>query len=307
MSIQNMKTSLLGVLSVLLFATAGSLSAGETVDKRLNVPTDGTVEIENMAGSIKVSGWDRDEVHVEGELDDNADGLKFVNNGGFTTVKVEYPRQRGGFWDGDDRIRGSDLQVMVPRSSRIVVSSVSADVDVSEVDGPLEVETISGSMNVFTQAVDITLESISGDIRLGEGADAVRANVETVSGDVRITGFRGDISASSVSGDIELMKAHLARGEFTNTSGDIEVSGAFAAGGIFRFKAISGDIDASFDTEPNGDFDITTFSGDIDNNFGPEPKKVSRYTPNQELKFRAGDGDGEFTFSSMSGDIDIRK
>lgn len=299
-----MNTRILFAIGAL--ALPATLLAGEQIDNRISAPANGTVEIENMVGSITVSGWDRDEVRLEGELDAQAEELVFENDGNFTTIKVKYPGRRGGMGDGH-HYEGSDLRVTLPLASKLIVSSISANVDVSETSGPLRVETISGSMDVATSSQEIRLETISGSIRLEEAGEGARAVIQTISGSSRITGFSGEVEGSSVSGGIDLSRSELSRAEIVNTSGDINVEAEFAAGGVYRFKSISGDIAVTFENEPNADFDVSTFSGDIDNDFGPEPKKVSRYTPNQELKFTAGEGDGEVRIGTMSGDIDIRQ
>lgn len=314
MNIQSFRMKAIFVIPALL-ATALVLGgipavaneqADSRIDSRVDAPADGTVEIENMAGSITVSGWDRNEVHVEGRLDPAAEKFDFENEGEFTTVRVEYPNHRGGFWSDDVQISGSDLRISVPRESRLVISSISASVDVSEFSGDVEVETISGSMDIESLGKEIRLESISGSVRLAETAAGARIGVQTVSGSSRLTDVDGEIDASSVSGSIDVSRSVLRRGEFTNTSGDIEVEADFLAGGNFRFQAISGDVDVRFLGAPNAILDVSTFSGDIDNTFGPEPKKVSRYTPNLELKFTAGNGDGEMSINTMSGDIELR-
>ena len=316
MNIQShgMKASFLAISALLVAALASGFNpahaiepADARIDSRVDAPANGTVEIENMAGSITVTGWDRNEVHVEGRLDPAAEKFEFENDGKFTTIKVNYPKRRGGFWNDDVNISGSELRVSVPRDSRLVISSISADVDASELGGDVEIETISGTMDVETRGAEIRLESISGSVRLSETAENVRVGVETVSGSARLTGIRGEVDASSVSGNIDVSGSVLRRGEFTNTSGDIEVDAEFITDGVYRFKTISGDIDVRFANAPNAVFDVTTFSGDIDNTFGPEPKKVSRYTPNLELKFTAGDGRGEVSINTMSGDIELRE
>ncbi|MDX1443385.1 MAG: DUF4097 family beta strand repeat-containing protein [Gammaproteobacteria bacterium] len=307
----SLKSRLASLLAAsLLVLGSGVVSAderpNERIDSRVDAPADGTVEIENMAGSITVTGWDREEVHVEGRVDPAADDFDFRNEGEFTVIKVKYPSRRGGFWNDDVDISGSELRISVPKGSRLIISSISADVDVSDSTGDVEVETISGSMDIETLGEDIQLESISGSVRLSDTREGARVDVETVSGSSRLTGIRGELDVSSVSGSMRVSRSVLSRGEFENTSGDIEVEAEFSADGDFRFEAISGDVDLRFMGTPNGNFDVTTFSGDIDNSFGPEPKKISRYTPNLELKFSTGEGDADFRINTMSGDIEIR-
>ncbi|HEX6929605.1 MAG TPA: DUF4097 family beta strand repeat-containing protein [Gammaproteobacteria bacterium] len=287
------------LIACALFAT--TVVAGEHVDQTIKAPGDGTVQIENLAGSITVSAWDRNEVRVEGELDDRVERLEFENEGNFTRVKVIYPRNLRG------NVEGTNLNITVPATSRLEVGGVSSEVDVRGVSGTVRVDTVSGNISVDNATNDYSLESVSGNIRLEGTQDDARVKASTVSGDLRLGDIQGELDAGSVSGDISVKGGELTRVEAANTSGDIDVRANFADAGSYRFKSISGNIVLGFENAPQGTFDITTFSGGIDGDFGPEPQRTSRYSPGMELKFREGDAAAEFRANTLSGDISLRK
>lgn len=280
---------------------AGAVVAGERVDQRVEAPADGTVSIENLAGSITVSAWDRNEVRVEGELDDRVERLEFENDGNFTRVKVIYPRNMNGHVDG------SHLSISVPVKSRVEAGGVSSEIDVRGVTGPVRSETVSGNISVDSATSDYVLESVSGNVRLESSGANARIKASTVSGDVRLGDVTGELDVASISGNIYVSGGKFSRIEAGNTSGDIDIAGEYADEGVFRFKAISGDITVRFTSNPAGTFDITTFSGGIDNDFGPEPQRTGRYSPGMELKFREGEAETEFRLNTLSGDISLRK
>ena len=58
--------------------------AGEAVDKTLDVRPDGWVRIDNVRGRIEVDGWEKDQVSIEGTLDDEAERLVFETDGATT-------------------------------------------------------------------------------------------------------------------------------------------------------------------------------------------------------------------------------
>ncbi len=64
------------VLLALVFL-AGVALADEQVEKSGSAGSKGLVIIENMVGSIKVIGWDKDEIHLEGTLGEDVEELKF--------------------------------------------------------------------------------------------------------------------------------------------------------------------------------------------------------------------------------------
>ena len=59
-----MKTKTMILAGVLAATLASAGSAQTSVDQRRAAEADGTVEIENPAGTIHVVGWDRNEVAV---------------------------------------------------------------------------------------------------------------------------------------------------------------------------------------------------------------------------------------------------
>ncbi|MDQ1345856.1 MAG: hypothetical protein QG586_1387, partial [Pseudomonadota bacterium] len=65
--------------------------AGTPIDKRTAADPAGTVEISNMAGSVVVTGWDRNEVEVTGELGKGTERLEFTKSDKVTRIKVILP------------------------------------------------------------------------------------------------------------------------------------------------------------------------------------------------------------------------
>ena len=78
----------------LAFLFAAPLMA-EEVDRTLDAASDGAVDVSNIAGSISVDGWNRNEVHVRGTLGRNVEELIFERDGDRITIKVKVPK-RGG-------------------------------------------------------------------------------------------------------------------------------------------------------------------------------------------------------------------
>lgn len=286
---------------LLLACVALAAHGGERVDQRVDAPPDGTVSVENLAGSITVTGWDREEVRLEGELDDRVERLEFENDGSFTRIKVVYPRNMRGSVDG------SELNISVPAGSRLEVSAVSSEVDVSGVTGIVRADTVSGDISVDAATNDYALESVSGNIRLDGTKPGARVKAATVSGDMRLGGIDGELDVTSISGRISADNGRYTRVEANNTSGEIGIGGEFTDEGVFRLRSISGDVVLRFATDPAGTFDVTTFSGGIENDFGPEPQRQGKYSPGMELKFRQDDSDAEFRLNTLSGDIELLK
>ena len=270
----------------------------EEVDRTLDAASDGRVHISNIAGSVTVNGWSRDQVEVTGELGRNVEELIFERDGDKITIKVKVPKKSG---------RGieSDLYVQLPQGSSIDVSTVSADIDVKQVMGEQSLGTVSGDINTESAKSDISAEAVSGEIEISGQDSATNARANTVSGDVVLTGVAGVADTESVSGDVTVVDGSFERIDVNTVNGDILFRSALQAGGKLTAETVNGSVDLEFSGDVSGRFDIDTFNGDIDNCFGPKPERTSKYTPGLELSFQDGDGDARVNISTLNGDVSI--
>jgi DUF4097 and DUF4098 domain-containing protein YvlB len=282
------------VLAFLLAAPA----MAEDVDRTLDAASDGSVEVSNIAGSISVDGWDRNEVRVSGTLGRNVEELIFERDGDRITVKVKVPK-RGGSGIA------SNLRVSVPQGNSIDVATVSADIDVTAVQGEQKLEAVSGDIDTEAFEADVRASTVSGDVSIkGSGKDT-EISGNTVSGDVTFYRLAGEVSAESVSGDVGIDEGSFDRAQFNTVNGDIEFAATLRPGGRLSAETVNGGVDLQFEGGVSGRFDVDTFNGDIDNCFGPKPERTSKYAPGQELSFQEGDGDARINVSTMNGDISI--
>ena len=114
--------------AIALALSASPAWAGSAIDKRGPADPTGSVEVSNVAGTVSVSGWDRNEIEVTGELGDGVERLEFTTTDKVTRIKVVLP-------DRSYNVEDSDLIIKVPAGSRVSVNTVSADTTVSGVTG----------------------------------------------------------------------------------------------------------------------------------------------------------------------------
>jgi DUF4097 and DUF4098 domain-containing protein YvlB len=286
-------------LYVIALETLLPLAAmAEEIDRTLDAAADGSVHISNISGSVKVDGWNRDEVQVKGFLGRNVEELIFDRDGDRITIKVKVPKK------GSRDIK-SDLRVSVPRESSIDVATVSADIEVEGVRGYQKLEAVSGDIDTEAFESDVRAGTVSGDVEVrGQGEDT-ETHGNSVSGDVVFYRLSGQVTAESVSGDIEIDGGAFDRAGFNTVNGDIEFVAELRSDGKLTAETVNGEVDLNFQGTVSGRFDIDTFNGDISNCFGPKPERTSRYAPGQELSFQEGNGDARVTVSTMNGDVSI--
>ena len=286
-------------LTVLIFGLMIAVPVmAEDIDRTLDAASDGEVNVSNIAGSVVVNGWSRNEVEVSGTLGRNVEELIFERDDDKITVKVKVPKKGGRGID-------SDLRIKVPENSSIDVSAVSADIVVTDVKGEQRLNTVSGDVRTESAANDVRAGSVSGDVEIeGDNSDA-ETSANTVSGDVTVFRAAGTVRAESVSGDVIVDEGAFGRASLNTVNGEIIFQSELRKGGRFIAETVNGDIDVEFVGDVSAKIEIDTFNGSIRNCFGPKAERTSKYTPGWELSFTEGDGDGRVEMSTMNGDLSV--
>jgi DUF4097 and DUF4098 domain-containing protein YvlB len=288
------------VAFALAMLAAGPAAAARSIDQTAEAHPRGEVDIANTAGQIQVTGWDREQVRVRGELGSDVEELRFVADGRHTEIKVILPK-------GSHRGGGADLEIMVPEGSRVAIQSVSADVRVREVRGALRIETVSGQIDAEVFEEDAEARTISGEVTVRGHDTPALLVLNTVSGDGEIGNIRGELVAHSVTGDLDISSDELERVRLRTTNGDIDLRTALAPDARFDMEAINGDLGLDIIGGVHAEFDLETFNGSINNDFGPDVQAVSRYTPGKALRFTEGDGGARVRIKTLNGTISLRR
>src|SRR5260221_7375405 len=155
------KTKLQPAALLLTALLAAPLGAEPPVDQRRPAALDGLVDIENMAGSIRVTGWDKAEIAVSGRLGRHASGLQFSGGPNRTRIEVEV--------EGNPHGVHSDLDIKVPAGSRLRIDGFEATITVTGVTGTVKAETVNGAISLTGGAKDVDLQAGK---RAGEGQKA---------------------------------------------------------------------------------------------------------------------------------------
>jgi len=285
-------------LIVLLSSGVAAAATDKSFERTVAAQPKGVVDISNVSGSIEVSGWDRQEVAVRAELDEDVERVDVTSAGDHTIIKVVLPQH--GSRHGDAR-----LHVQIPKGSELDVSAVSADLTATGVLGVQHLSTVSGDLSSELAGADVEAKSVSGDIKLKGHGEPARLRITSVSGDVHLEHGAGDLETSSVSGSlvISLDTAHSVR--VRSTSGDLRFEGRLARDATFEVTSVSGDLNVRAPAAGGFVYEITTFSGDISNCFGAKAQRESEYGPGSKLSGSRGDGAGHVRLKTMSGDISL--
>jgi DUF4097 and DUF4098 domain-containing protein YvlB len=295
-----MMKQLIWATLLLAASTAGTAQETRTFDRTVPAEARGVVEISNVSGRIRVTGWDRNEVAVHATLEENVERVDVTSSQGRTIVKVVLPsRQR--FHDDCD----ADLEVRVPSQSEVVASAVSADLETTRITGAQRLNTVSGELSADLGTPSFEAKTVSGNMRLRGSGQSTDIRVSTVSGDLVVERGGGDIDATTVSGDVELEMNAASDVRLRSTSGDLELRGSLKDDAVIEAATVSGDVTLLARAEGGLAYEVSSFSGDIENCFGKESERVNRHGPGSRLEGSTGKGKVRLRVSSMSGSVEI--
>lgn len=285
--------------ALMLFGVTGLATAGDSlrIDETVPAEADGQVHISNVAGMIRVIGWDREEVRVKGRYDEKVREIEIDTGDGEIDIEVILPRNLN--WGGGD----ADLTIHVPKGSSLEVETVSAPIEVEGVEGDMELECVSGSIEVDGARGSVEASNTSGSVRLtGDMRDVM---VETVSGGIEIIGVSGEISAVTVSGAIEIEGGDFSSIECESVSGGIEFVGNPVPGSDVMIEAFSGSVHLYLTDGLNARIQAETHSGDIRSDFGDAKVRRAKYGPGAWMETEVGDGSATIDISTFSGSISL--
>jgi len=281
-----------------LLAASPAIRAGTPISERAAADPAGSVEVSNVAGTVRVTGWDRNEVEVTGKLGKGNEKLEFAVADKVTRIKVIMP---GKSYDVEE----TDLVIHVPAASRLSVNTVSADIEVQGLLGAQRLQSVSADIRTAAAGEDVECKSVSGDIAVNGSFKKGLLTITTVSGDATALRVAGEVNANTVSGDVTLGLGETNRSRVRSTSGDLTLASLLAADGKLDAESISGDVRLDLVGAVNAEFDLSSFNGEIRNCFGPKAVSTREYAPGKELRFREGQGTALVRIKTMNGDINV--
>lgn len=280
-------------------------AAQSRIDERRPAAPDGVVEIENAAGSIKVIGWNREEIQVTGTLGARAEGLDFVSRPLRARIQVEV--------QGNPNRVTSDLEIRVPAASRLQIESHSASIEIRDVSGRVKAESITGTISVAGSSAEVEVESVSGAITVSAPAQRVRAS--NVNAGITVRGASGVVDAETVNGRLEIQGGAFQEARFQTVNGPLSFDGQLPTGATLDVETVNGSIELRLPAGLGADFSISSWGGEIESDFaiqlGPGSIRGGRGRRHdgheKELHFTTGGGGAKVAITTLNGPITLRK
>ena len=271
---------------------------GEMVNQSLAVEKNGLIYIDIPRGHIKVVGWDKEEVMVQGELDDTSKQLTFTNQQEKTLIKLNTEEKK--YW-GD----ASELTIFMPKTSLLRFKGIDTGFDVSKLISDIEGKTISGDLTVSKSTGKITLSVVSGDVKILQSSGL--AKIQSVSGMVDFSGDFEQVFIKSMSGGVKADISGAEKLALKSVSGDLKVTGLVKSNAQIKLTTVNGDISYRVVNGLDAKCELMSqFGGDIDNQLTDDlPTEASLHK--KTLSFVSGQGLGTITMNTVTGSITIKK
>lgn len=306
-----------------LLCLSWTVLAGEKINRSLDVSSNPYVQIEHVNGEAKVVAWDKSEVKITGTLSDRTEKFIFEKDGNEVLIKVKVKSSRGwGNWGSDD---GDELEIFVPRQSKVFYNAVNADVEVEHVLGGARVETVNGEIDVKKLAGRIRLESVNGriianslegDVKIStvngtidsRSSNGKEDSYESVNGDIEVTSESGDINVETVNGDIELELGSVNQLNLDTVNGSIKAKLNLEENGEIDASSVGGSVYLYLQSDVSARFDIEGHAGgNITNNLSDDRMQKAKYGPSRWLKFSLNGGSAKVNVSTVSGRVKLEK
>jgi len=303
----------LALIATALVATAAAAAGAADItttaySKQVPVGATDRVNINNVAGSLNITAWDRKEVDIQGELGPDVDRVEIKQGDGGVDIRVilkDDPWNNNSWKNVSWKRSEADLRIRVPAGVRLEASTVSASLTASGLRGKTRLKSVSGDVRSDVVAPDLEAKSVSGDVELTGSGAASRLRANSVSGDVTLNKVAGDVEAKSVSGDVEIQLQAAEDVEVASVSGDVAVAGGLANQGELEAESVSGRVRITAQAPGGYHYELKSFSGRIKSCLSGGQVEDSKNGRGGSVSGTLGLGSATLRVKSHSGNVEL--
>ncbi len=257
--------SLIISLLFLIKVNAANYSFGQKT-QTFKVSKGGVLKVSLDYGDVKISTWDKSEVFVKYEQDnDDSNPLKISQSGNKITITSH-----------DYDTEYSDLEITIPTEFNLDIKTQAGDIIVEN--------NIKGKAEISTAGGEITLQNVDGEVYLNTAGGDIKTG--KISGDAKINSAGGELKIGLVGG----------KSSINTSGGDINVFGTKSS-----IKANSGGGNINIG-DVDGEAEVATGGGNI--TLGNVKKYVNASTGGGEID--VNNAEGKIKISTGGGNINLK-
>jgi len=272
-------------LSAALLLGAGLLLAPR--DTVVEARPGDRLTLRDYQGRVTVDTWDRDEVWVAWE-DDEDPGIRIVRRG--DALELE--------WAGRGRWEEGDLEIRAPSWIQLDLQGPDMEVEATGFRGNVSIRNLEGDIFLRDLAGEVVAYTADGEIE-GRGITGA-ARLRSGDGDLTLIGCSGPLDLETVEGDLDLRDISAPRIHARTTDGEVDFSGGFSPGGTFEFYSHSGDMSFRLQEPLDLNARVVTYNGEFESEFSVQARG---FQSGEALEFTLGSGGGVLSVESFDGDV----
>lgn len=251
----------------------------ETITKTVRLGSEGALDLHNMSGTITVTRGGGNDATIEAvkvaraATDEAArEMLKLVTveiaeRAGRVDVRTVYPAfERGRMKMPEHRNVNVAVNytVSAPAGTRLRVNSMSGNITVSDITGELSLEAMSGDIRIDRGGRITTAKTMSGDVTITNAKSEGVIDTGSMSGNVTLKQVKARrVAVGVVSGTISLVDVDCERVDAQTTSGTIVYDGALTKSGRYRFGTHSGNVKVAVAGNTGFELDASSWGGGV--------------------------------------------
>lgn len=251
-----MKTKLFLTSAFLLTLMVSNVYAQDNnfnLDQVYSLSSDGTVHLKSEDANVKITGSDRNDVHVVIDRSESNRGIR--SNRSRFDIRVE--ERQGDLFITEAASRGVtfqigstrveyEIEIEMPKTGSLRIKGDDDDYVIRSVNGEISIETDDGNVEL--------IECNGG-----------RFDLQLEDGDLRMDGGTGTLYVRVDDGDIDIRNGAFERVEIDSEDGSVSLETSLSDSGRYE---LSGD-DANIDLvvlEGGGEFNVAKDDGRISSN-----------------------------------------
>ncbi len=294
----------------------GNQSAAEQTDKSvrtLPLGSAGLLELRNMAGDITVTGGPGKEARVEiirrarGRTEaDVTLGLERTR----VVVDQQGDRALVAVEPGTDRrppyFVSVAYVVTAPSGTRLVISSLSSNITVTDIKGEVIAHVTRGDVEVTRAGQVSSVRTIDGDVTLTDLDSDRGLSINALNGDVALERVRSRrVEVDVTSGDVRLRGVTTEAVQITSLQGSVEYTGGLTAGGRYQFQTHSGNIRILLTGPTGANLQAGTFQGNL--RLDPSLNLKTAIARRGSVRGTVGDGGATLVAMTFSGNVELAR
>lgn len=200
---------LLGTLMALFFSAYAHAQTTEEFHHSYPLAANGTVDISNVNGRVRITGTDTGEVKVDAikraDSKEKLDEARIEVESAPTafSLRTRYPEH----WFGGDHQASVEYTITVPKGVRLKASVVNSSLEISGVSGEVRASSVNSSATASGLMNSAEVSSVNGraEAQFDAMPNSGRIHVHTVNGSALVTlpaSAGADVRAHTVNGSI---------------------------------------------------------------------------------------------------------